>query len=168
MHYAYLLVSACTIAYMMIRDQFRPRVSGVHRVELQFIWLCAMTIFATTVVSVALQLVLHSGRLIRHAAFLRVIVFDVIIAYGITSRGILHIRAVVRLALSYLLLALYAGVIYASGWFALRWFFLYAGVDSPLWPTRAAGVMAAMLVNSPSTPLRRFAQTYPAVERPGF
>ncbi len=157
-HYAYLLVSACTIAYMMIRDQFRPRVSGVHRVELQFIWLCAMTIFATTVVSVALQLVMHGGRLIRHAAFLRVIIFDVIIAYGITSRGIMQIRAVVRLTLSYLLLSLYAGVIYALGWVVLRWFFLYAGVESPLWPSVLAGGLAAMLVNSLSTPFRRFAR----------
>ena len=34
--------------------------------------------------------------------------FTLIIAYGITSRGILNVRSALRLGLSYLLLGLYA------------------------------------------------------------
>ena len=158
LHYAYLLISVLTITGLMVRDQLRPPVSGVHQVELQFVWFSWMTLFATTFFSVLLQLALHGGHWIWAAAFLRVIIFDVIIAYGITSRGILQIRAVVRLTLSYLLLSLYAGLIYALTWLPLRWVLLHASVDSPLWPSVLAGGLAAVLVNSLSTPFRRFAR----------
>ena len=157
-HYVYLAVSVLLTFSLLVRDQFRSRLSGVHRVELQFIWFCALTVFLTTLLSVLVQLVVHGGQWIRQVAFLRVIIFDVIIAYGITSRGILQIRAVVRLTLSYLLLSLYAGLIYALAWLVLRWTCLRAGVDSPFWPSVLAGGLAAVLVNSLSTPFRRFAR----------
>ena len=158
LYYTYLLVSVLVTVALLVRDQRQALVPGVYRVELQFIWFCALTMFVMTLLSVLFQLIVHGGNWIRHVAFLRVIIFDGIIAYGITSRGILQIRAVVRLTLSHLLLAIYAGMIYVLAWLVLQRAFLWAGTASAFWPSALAGGLAAVLVNSLSTPFRRFAR----------
>ena len=158
LHFAYLLLSVMVISWTMIRDQWRPMASGVHRVELQFVWLGWLTIIATVFLAVLLQLIQHGFQLTRYAAPLRVIAFDLIIAYGITSRGILQIRSFLRRGLSYLLVATYGVVLYAAAWVCLRWACRYAGNDSAFWPSVLAGGSATVLVSFLSTPFRRFSQ----------
>ena len=155
--YVAFAVGAASMA--MFRDQYRPQSSGVHHVELQFVWLGSVIIALSALLSYGAQVLLHAANLIRYAAPLRVIAFDIIIAYGITSRGILQIRVVVRLALSYLLLAIYSGALFTLAWFALRWFFVRIGIDEAMWPTILAGTLAAVLINTAATPLRRVARS---------
>ena len=158
LHYLYVAVSLLVITVQMIRDQFRPQTTGVRQVELQFVWLAWLTVPTTVALSVLLQFLFHGSPLTRYSAPLRIIIFDVIIAYGITSRGILQIRAILRIFLSHLLLALYAGIIYAVAWLGLRWMFLRANSDSILWPSVLAGGGVAVLVNSFGSPFRSVAR----------
>ena len=157
-YYLYLLVGVGQICCLMVIDQLRPRTSGVHRLELQFTWLGYVIIILSVGLSNVLQAVLHNATIIRFVTPLRIIVFDIIIAYGITSRGILQTRAVVRLALSYSLLAIYSGSLFTLTWMALRWFCVRIGIEEDVWPTIMAGMLAAVLINSAATPLRRVAR----------
>ncbi len=155
--YGYLAVSVPLITYLLARNQWRPEAVGVHQVELQFIWLAWATIPLSICLSLLLQSMLHDVMALptRIISGVRVIGFDVIIIYGITSRGILQIRAVVRIFLSHLLLAVYAAAIYAALWVVLRWMFRHADNESTLWPSVLAGGSVAILVNSLSSPFRR-------------
>ena len=158
-HFAYILFAAAMFVRMMIVDLVRPRTTGAARVEVQFAWLGAVIIALSVLVNIALQPLLHGAYLTHYAAMLRVILFDIIIAYGITARGILQIRAVLRLALSYLLLTVYSGLLFSGGWFALRWSLLHIGVESDWLPVTMSGVLVAVLVNTAATPLRRLARS---------
>ena len=158
LYYLYLILSVGIAFWQLARDVWRPRLTGVHQVELQFTYLASVVVVATVVLSLLLQYVQGSWQIVRLAAALRVISFDIIIAYGITSRGILQVRSVLRRMLSYGLLTAYAGLIYAVLWVVLRWVFLRAGNDATFWPSVVAGAMAAMLVNSFGSPVRRIAR----------
>ncbi len=157
-YYLYLLLTGITSFGLLLRDQWHPRLTGVHQVELQFTCLASVVVAVTIALSLLLQYVQGGWQIVRWAAAFRVILFDIIIAYGITSRGILQVRSVLRRALSHGLLTLYAGVIYAILWVALRWVFLRAGNDATFWPSVLAGGMAATLVNSFGSPLLRIAR----------
>ncbi len=154
-YYVYLAVTSLTLTVIIFRDQWRPQVTGVHGVELQFIWLAWVTILITICLSLGLQSVFHDVTIVRIAAAGRVIIFDVIIIYGITSRGILQVRAILRIFLSYLLLAAYSALLYAAAWWVLRWVYLHAGIDSSFWPSVLAGGCVAIMVTSFSSPFRR-------------
>ncbi len=158
LHFLYLAAAMLAITVQMVRDQFQPKIRGVHKVELQFIWLAWLTVPTTVALSALLQVALHGFQLTRYAAPVRVIIFDLIIAYGITSRGILQIRSFLRRGLSYLLLTTYAGLIYTAAWLSLRWACLYAGNDSSFWPSVLAGGLATLLVSFLGTPFRKISQ----------
>ena len=119
----------------------------------------ASVLALSTLLSVLAQALLHAAHFIGYIALLRIILFDIIIAYGITSRGILQVRAVLRLAVSYLLLAVYSGALFTLAWLALRWFFVRIGINEDMWPTILAGTLAAVLINTAATPLRRVARS---------
>ena len=154
----YVVFVAVAATTAMILDSLRPRSIGVYQVELQFAWLGYVTMILSVVLSYGLQALLHNASIIRFVSPVRIIVFDIIIAYGITSRGILQTRAVVRLVLSYSLLAIYSGTLFTLTWMALRWFCVRIGIEADVWPTIMAGMLAAVLINSAATPLRRVAR----------
>ena len=158
LHFLYLAGGLLAVTVQMVRDQVRPVTTAVRRVELQFIWLGWLTVPTTVAISVILQALIHGWQLTRYAAPLRVIVFDLVIAYGITSRGILQIRSFLRRGLSYLLLTTYAGGIYAAAWVVLRWVCAYSGNDSMFWPSVLAGGLSTLLVSFMSSPFRRISQ----------
>ena len=156
--YVYIVGSLGCVLFSVFLDQFRSQAKGVQRVELQFVWLASVLIILGVILNLLLQPLVHGVHLTRYTALLRIIIFDITIAYGITSRGILQIRAVLRLGLSYLLLVIYSGVVFSAAWFGLRWFFVRMGVDSDAWLTVTAGAFAAVLINTGTTPLQRVAR----------
>ena len=158
LQHAYIIFSMAALVKLMITDSLRPKTTGAYRVELQFTWLGFGVLVATVVLNVVVQTVSQGSHFTRHAALLRVIVFDIVLAYGITSRGIMQVRAVLRLAVSYLLLAFYSGLLFSGAWFALHWFFVRIGNDSDVWPTVTSGALVAVLINTAATPLRRVAR----------
>ncbi len=150
----YLLVAFIGLFIFLIRDQYTPRIAGVNRAELQFLLLSFLVVVASLFLTVVAIKITHNSHVNRYAP-LRVIVFTVIIAYGITSRGILNVRSVLRLGLSYLLLGTYAATIFYVAWISLGGIFHSLGIDSEYWQGLAAAVTAALSVTAAGTPLQR-------------
>jgi signal transduction histidine kinase len=86
---------------------------------------------------------------------LRAVLFTVIIAYGIASRGILNVRSFLRLTMSYLLLGAYAGIVFYFSWAIFGVTIHYLGFESDFWQGLCAAVTTALLVTAAGTPLQR-------------
>ncbi len=159
LHILYIVLGGLTVSGQLIYDQFNRRIHGIRRVELQFVGLAVLVAVLSIALTAIIVTATGSVALIIYGP-LRVIAFDAIITYGITSRGILHVGAAFRQLLSYLLLALYAGVIFLSGWSVFRLIFLYAFSsrenDSNFATSLCAAVLTALLFNMTGTPVRRF------------
>ena len=160
--YLYLfcfLVGGLSVSGLLIRDQFNRAINGVRRVELQFVALALLFLIVTVALATVFEVVTGSTALLKYSS-LRIVIFDAIIAYGITSRGILHVGAAFRLLLSYLLLTLYAGIIFLVVYLLFGWIFSYVfpGLtnDSNLATSFCAAVLTALLFNMTGTPVRRF------------
>jgi PAS domain S-box-containing protein len=88
---------------------------GLQRVEMQFAVAGAVSIVLLTLVTFASQPLLERAVIVRLAP-VRVVVFSLIIAYGIATRKIMEVGTFVRRLVSYGLLLLYLGVIYFCIW----------------------------------------------------
>ena len=152
--FAYLLGAYVLMFGLLIYDQFNPKITGVQRAELQFLLFGIIAVVCSVFLNQALAMITNSERLNPFAP-LKVVLFTVIIAYGITSRGILNVRAALRLGVSYLLLAGYAAGICAGLWYLLQRVFASLNIHSDFAVALSSGVLVALLVNSASTPLRR-------------
>lgn len=153
---AYLMVSSGLLIFLLAFDQFRRsrQIAGVRRVELQFVILACFAAISGIFLTSFLQRVTGSAQPVRYAP-LRVVAFDLIIAYGITSRGILHVRAIVRLGMSYTLLSIYGGAIFTVAWFVISGAFQHYGNDSSFAPAMCVAIFTALLFNATGTPVRR-------------
>lgn len=147
----YVYGSLLAICVFLVRDQVSPRVQGVHRIELQFVLLACLMIVISMIIPPVVARV--TGREAIPYAPLRAIVFHLIIAYGITSRGILHVRAVFRLSLSYAFLGIYVALLFTATWTLARLVTGLSGDNFSL--ALCAGVVTALLVNATGTPVRR-------------
>ena len=157
MYFAYLAASFLILLILLIGDQRNTRITGVQRVELQFLLLGYATVILGFFLNLVVGALTHNERLNQYTP-LRIVAFTIIIAYGITSRGILNVRSALRLGLSYLLLALYAGVVFAAVWYGFEYVFDFLNIRSEFAQALCSGVTMAMLVNSAVTPLRRVAK----------
>jgi PAS domain S-box-containing protein len=90
---------------------------GMQKVELQFVVAGAVALVLTTVITLALQRLIPRAELVRYSPF-RVVLFTLIIAYGIATRKIMEVGTFVRRAVSYGLLILYLSIIYWMIWWA--------------------------------------------------
>jgi signal transduction histidine kinase len=151
---AYLLVAFFILLIFLIRDQFNPRITGVNRAELQFLILGYLVVvlgFALTVAAIVITKDSHANRF----APLRAVLFTLVIAYGITSRGILNVRSALRLFMSYLVLAAYAGLVFWISWSVFGGALKYFWMDSFYWQALAGAVTTALLVTAAGTPLQQ-------------
>lgn len=147
----YVYGSLLAIIAFLTYDQFARRVQGVQRVELQFVLLACLTIVVSMVIAPVITHFTGKGGVAF--APLRAIVFHLIIAYGITSQGILHVKAVFRLGLSYAFLGIYVAALYAGLWYFLH--VLTGREASDFTIALGAGVITALLLNATDTPVRR-------------
>ncbi len=155
--FAYLMLTSMVLLVALLRDQRGGRITGVQRVELQFLLFAFASVMGSVFLTGALMYITHKDQL-NHYSPLRILAFTIIIAYGITSRGILNVRSALRLGLSYLLLAVYAGLVFAGVWYVYQRVFGSLGFHSEFVQAICSGVTMAMLVNSAGTPLRRVAK----------
>ncbi len=155
--FAYLVVSSLVLLVALVRDQRSPQITGVQRVELQFLLLAYLAVFGSVFLNLVLLRITHNPQLNQYSP-LRILAFTIIIAYGITSRGILNVRSALRLGISYLLLALYAGFVFTAVWYTFQRVLHSLSVQSDFVQALCSGVTMAMLVNSAGTPLRRVAK----------
>ncbi len=91
--------------------------SGVQRVELQFVVAGCAALVAFFLAGIALQPLIQRTFAVRLTAF-RVVIFSLIIGYGIATRKIMDVGTFVRRVVSYGLLTLYLTIIYAGIWWA--------------------------------------------------
>ena len=156
-HETFLDASLLALLILLIRDQFRHRCSGIQRKELQFLLLGFLTMAGSILAVPLIEAVTHSAQVVRFAP-LRIILFTAIIAYGITSRGILQVQAFFRQVLAYIMLAAFAGGVFVLSrsvfvWMAGQW-----GTSPVTWPSILAATLTSVLVNASSTPLRLVAR----------
>lgn len=153
----YLSAAFVLVALRLIRRLFDRRIVGVARAELQYLFLGCLVIVLDYFLNTILSDLGHSAGLNQYAP-LRFVGFSVIIAYGISSRGILSMRSVFRRVLSHVLLACYAGLIFTASWSLLGWVFFFLGATSEFGQALFSSVAVALLVNTARSPLRRMAE----------
>jgi PAS domain S-box-containing protein len=115
-----LYVGFCTTAILMLVSWCIAdlrRAGGMQKVELQFVVAGIVTLGLSSPISLALQHLIPRNDLVRYSPF-RVVLFSLIIAYGIATRKIMEVGTFVRRVVSYGLLILYLSIIYFGIWWA--------------------------------------------------
>ena len=153
----FLNTSLLALLLLLVWDQFQSHRSGIQRKELQFLLLGFLTMAGSILAVPLVEAVTHSAQVVRFAP-LRIILFTTIIAYGITSRGILQVQAFFRQALAYIMLAVFAGGVFVLARLAFVWMAGQWGTSPVTWPSILAATLTAVLVNASSTPLRLVAR----------
>jgi len=129
------------------------RTAGSERAELGFILIGVASTLFSVLALYLLRFVVNQGRLIWFAPF-RILLFSLIIAYGIATRRIMEIGIFFRRLLSYFVLAAYLVALYS----AVLWL-----VKEGLGPllhenTSAPYLIAAVVVAFAMAPARGFSQ----------
>ena len=129
----YMLGSFASMLVMLLRDHRRSR--GVTRAELEYVLAGVCCFVGAGIFTCVVPLITHNSQVVSLAP-LWFVTMNAVIAYGIATRSILSVSALLRRALSYLLLLLYLGAIYAGAWWAANFilgrFSLDAAVAAPL------------------------------------
>jgi signal transduction histidine kinase len=129
----YFIGGLICVLISLLRD--RRKASGVTRVELEYVLAGLGCLFGAGIFAGVLPLVTHNSQIVSVAP-LWFVTMNVVIAYGIATRRILSVGALLRRAVSYLLLLIYLGGVYWASWWCstalLRAFSLDAGFAAPL------------------------------------
>jgi PAS domain S-box-containing protein len=150
LYLAFFAIAVVVVIGLYIRDL--RRTSGVQKVELQFVVagcaiLVALVAFTPVFVNRAIA--------VRFAPF-RVVIFSLVIAYGIATRKIMEVGFFFRRVMSYGILAAYLLAFYGVIWWLVRAAFLPVfGSDA----TSLAHVTAAIAVAFAMAPARGVSQT---------
>jgi len=107
---AFFATAAIGVVFLYLRDM--RRASGVQRVELQFVIAGGAVLFALVAFT---PVFVERGIAVKFAPF-RVVVFSLIIAYGIATRKIMEVGLFFRRAMSYAVLAAYLLALYGLVW----------------------------------------------------
>lgn len=147
---AFLASAVIILIIFSVRDVLRS--TGVQKVELQFI----------VAGGVALALLVAPSQFVERAiavqfAPFRIVVFSLIIAYGIATRKIMDVGVFFRRVTSYAVLTAYLLALYALVWW------LVSTASKPLFPTEArtfGHVAAALVVAFAMAPARGISQRF--------
>src|SRR6266536_1742480 len=150
--YLYALWFAAAIITLVITCSRDLRTaSGGVRAELAFILIGAVSVMAfTLLLSFLLEYFFGPSRAIWFAPF-RIIIFSLVLAYGIATRKILEVGFFLRRAMAYVLLVVYLLVLYGFVWW------LTFNVFAPLLPNKStslAHIIAALIVAFAMAPAR--------------
>ena len=146
----FLSAGVLTVIAFCVRDLWRT--VGIQKVELQFVVAGEIAL----AILVALSPFLERGIAAQFAPF-RIVVFSLIIAYGISTRKIMDVGFFFRRVTSYAVLATYLLVLYALVWW------LVTTAVRPMFPqeTRTVGhVLAALAVAFAMAPARGISQRF--------
>ncbi len=115
LYVGFFMTAVAFVIALYLRDL--RKASGMQRVELQFVVAGCAALIALALAGILLTPFLPRGDVVRFGPF-RVVIFSLIIAYGIATRKIMEVGTFVRRAVSYGLLLLYLSVIYFGIWWA--------------------------------------------------
>jgi PAS domain S-box-containing protein len=152
LYVAYFAIACTAVVINYLRDL--KTASGVQRSELIFILIGAAVTFATLILAGIAGLFIERSRLIWFAPF-RIVLFSLIVAYGIGTRRIMEVGVVLRRAVSYALLTAYLVVLYTVVWWVLD------AALTQISPTTAgaAHAVAAVIVAFAMAPARGLSQS---------
>jgi PAS domain S-box-containing protein len=106
----FFATAVVTVVFLYFRDM--RRASGVQKVELQFVIAGSAVLFALVAFT---PFFVERGIAVKFAPF-RVVVFSLIIAYGIATRKIMEVGLFFRRVMSYAVLAAYLLALYGLVW----------------------------------------------------
>src|SRR6266550_4623920 len=110
----YFVAATATLIFRLTHDL--RTVSGLQRTEMAFIMIGAVTTLVTSVpLSLVLKLFVDTSKLVWLGPF-RVVLFSLIIAYGISTRKIMDVGLFLRRGISYGVLTAYLLILYGAVW----------------------------------------------------
>jgi PAS domain S-box-containing protein len=147
----YFAVAGAVVLINYVRDVRRS--TGGRRSELAFLVLAVGATVGVTLLSYLLGFIVERPRLLWLAPS-RVVLFGVIVAYGIATRKILDVGVLLRRVISYALLAAYLVALYAAVW----WLVATALRSSSANAHTIAHVTAAIVIAFAMAPARGISQ----------
>jgi PAS domain S-box-containing protein len=150
----YFVAATATLIFRLTRDL--RTLSGSQRTEMAFIMIGAVATLVTAVpLSLVLKIFFDTSKLVWLGP-VRIVLFSLIIAYGISTRKIMDVGLFLRRAISYGVLAAYLLALYGAVWWlivqATRSFFY--STDHTF-----AHIAAALAVTFAMAPARGFSQS---------
>ena len=150
----YFVAATATLIFRLTRDL--RTLSGSQRTEMAFIMIGAVATLVTSVpLSLVLKIFFDTSKLVWLGP-VRIVLFSLIIAYGISTRKIMDVGLFLRRAISYGVLAAYLLALYGAVWWlvvqATRSFFY--STDHTF-----AHIAAALAVTFAMAPARGFSQS---------
>ncbi len=149
---AYFIIAGVSYVVGYARDLRRS--SGRQQAEIAFILIGAVVTLATVLIAFVLRFFVDQSRLIWFAPF-RIVLFSLIIAYGIATQKIMEVGLFIRRAIGYSLLTLYLLALYGVVWW------LVLTVAGPVFAgdaSRIAHVLAAIAIAFAMAPARGVSQ----------
>ena len=150
LYLSFFVISVAIVVALYLKDL--RRTSGLQKVELQFVIAGSATLFAL----VALLPVVERSIAVQFAPF-RIVVFSLIIAYGIATRKIMDVGFFFRRVTSYTVLAAYLLALYGLVWW------LVSTASRPVFPNEArtfGHLAAALVVAFAMAPARGISQRF--------
>jgi nitrogen-specific signal transduction histidine kinase len=135
----FFAVATLLVTVLYIRSV--RQATGVQKIELQFVLIGGAVLILLAIAGVLLLPFLPRATRVRLAPF-RVVIFSLVIAYGIATRKMMDVGAFLRRLTSYVLLAAYLISLYALVWWAAGHVVRnYLG-----WNDSAAHILAALIL----------------------
>lgn len=147
--YVYIVVFGSSITLLVwrfVRDLRKAK--GIHREELGFTVLAAATMISLGLFLAQIIPDLTGNRHIMQVLPLCAVLYDAALAYGIVTRRIMSVSAILRRATAYLLIAVYLVIIYLVTFWPLAILAEDIGLQSNVIPH----VIAALVVAFSTTP----------------
>lgn len=150
----FFAIAVVVVVVFYLRDL--RRVGGMQKVELQFVIAGSATMFALAVIGIIFQPILPREVFVFFAPF-RVVIFTLVIAYGIATRKIMEVGFFFRRVTAYAVLTAYL-----LGLYGLIWW-LVSLVSAPMVADSAGSlghVVAALAVAFAMAPARGVSQSF--------
>ncbi len=150
LYFAYIALAGIAVVSLYARDL--SKATAGRRAELAFILIGVGVVIGTTLLSFALGLFIDRSEIAQFAPF-RIVLFGLIIAYGIATRKIMDVGVLLRRLFSYGLLAVYLLALYA-----VVWWLVVAALHSFGNARSIAHVAAAIVIAIAMAPARGVSQ----------
>lgn len=150
----YFVAAVVTIILQLTRDL--RMLAGAQRSEMAFVMIGAVVTLITSVpLQLLLKLFVDTSKLLWLGPF-RIVVFSLIVAYGISTRKIMDVGLFLRRAMSYAVLTAYLLALYGAVWWqvVLVTTTLFYSSDHTF-----AHIVAALAVTFAMAPARGFSQS---------
>src|SRR5437868_4422457 len=150
----YFALAIVVLIFHSSRDL--KRTTGGEHVALAFLAIGGVFVIAFPIVlSLALRLFVEPSRLLWFAPF-RVLLFSLVVAYGIATRKVIEVGFFLRRLMSYVVLAAYLLALYALVWW------LVAAAMAPLRGDHRtiAHIAAALVITFAMAPARGISQSF--------